>query len=68
MLRCFEVNEQDFKVIYVNAIDEDLIKRKTSFTKFPKIISSTYNGKPIYARYNITIAIITVQRNVLLKM
>jgi hypothetical protein len=23
----FEVNEQDFKVIYVNAIDEDLIKK-----------------------------------------
>jgi hypothetical protein len=47
---------RDFKVIYVNAIDEDLIKEK-SFTKFLKIISSTYNGKPIYARYNITIAI-----------
>jgi hypothetical protein len=55
----FEVNEQGFfKVIYVNAIDEDLIKEaKRVFTKFPKIISSTYNGKPIYARYNITIAI-----------
>jgi hypothetical protein len=31
MLRCFEVNEQDFKVIYVNAIDEDLIKKQNEF-------------------------------------
>jgi hypothetical protein len=36
----FEVNEQDFKVIYVNAIDEDLIK-ENEFYKVPKIISST---------------------------
>jgi hypothetical protein len=47
---------RDFKVIYVNAIDEDLIK-ENEFYKVSKIISSTYNGKPIYARYNITIAI-----------
>jgi hypothetical protein len=51
MLRCFGGKWAGiFKVIYVNAIDEDLIKETKSFTKFPKIISSTYNGKPIYAK------------------
>ena len=47
-----------FKVIYVNAVDQNLIQEaKRVFTKFPKIKPSTYNGKAIYARYNITIAI-----------
>lgn len=55
----FEVDEKGFfKVIYVNAVDENLIQEaKRVFTKFPKIIPSTYNAKPIYARYTITIAV-----------
>ncbi|MFT5252145.1 MAG: hypothetical protein ACI87N_001151 [Flavobacteriales bacterium] len=55
----FEVDEKGFfKVIYVNAVDENLIQEaKRVFTKFSKISPSTYNGKPIYARYNITIAV-----------
>ena len=47
-----------FKVIYVNAVDQNLIQEaKRVFTKFPKIKPATYNGKAIYAQYNITIAI-----------
>jgi hypothetical protein len=55
----FEVDANGvFKVIYVNAIDEELIKEaKRVFTKFPKITASTYNGKPVYSKYNITISI-----------
>ncbi|MEN9909019.1 MAG: hypothetical protein RLZZ540_2168 [Bacteroidota bacterium] len=55
----FEVDANGvFKVIYVNAVDEKLIREtKRVFTKFPKIIPSTYNGKAEYSRYNITIAI-----------
>lgn len=55
----FEVDEKGFfKVIYVNAVDENLIQEaKRVFTKFPKIIPSTYNAKPIYARYTITITV-----------
>ena len=55
----FEVDAQGiFKVIYVNAVDENLIQEaKRVFAKFSKIKPSTYIGKPIYARYNITIAI-----------
>nr|WP_288834825.1 gliding motility protein RemB [uncultured Flavobacterium sp.] len=55
----FEVDATGvFKVIYVNAVDENLIQEtKRVFTKFPKITPSTYNGKAEYSRYNITIAI-----------
>ncbi|MFV5684165.1 gliding motility protein RemB [Flavobacterium sp. GB2R13] len=55
----FEVDANGvFKVIYVNATDEDLIKEtKRVFGIFPKIKPSTYNGKPTYSRYTITIAI-----------
>ena len=55
----FEVDSNGvFKVIYVNAVDEDLIKEtKRVFGKFPKIKPSTYNGKPTYSKYTITIAI-----------
>jgi hypothetical protein len=55
----FEVdNNGAFKVIYVNALDEELIKEtKRVFSKFPKVDPSTYNGKPTYSRYTITIAI-----------
>ncbi|MEZ7505197.1 gliding motility protein RemB [Flavobacterium sp. Arc2] len=55
----FEVNATGiFKVIYVNAIDEELIKEaKRVFAKFPAITPSTYNGKSVYSKYNITISI-----------
>jgi len=55
----FEVDENGiFKVIYVNAVNEELVQEtKRVFAKFPKIEPSTYNGKPSYSKYNITIAI-----------
>lgn len=55
----FEVDSNgNFKVIYANAVDEELIQEaKRVFGKFPKIIPSTYNGRPTYSKYNITIAI-----------
>lgn len=55
----FEVDTKGFfKVIYVNAVDENLIKEaKRVFAKFPKIKPPTYNGKAIYETYNITVAI-----------
>jgi len=55
----FEVDKEGvFKVIYVNAVDDDLIKEaKRVFTKFPKIKPSTYNGNPTFSQYNITISI-----------
>jgi hypothetical protein len=55
----FEVDANGiFKVIYVNAIDEELLKEaKRVFAKFPKITPSTYNGRPVYSKYNITISI-----------
>jgi hypothetical protein len=55
----FEVDEKGgFKVIYVNAVDDGLIREaKRVFAKFPKIKPSTYNGNPTFSQYNITIAI-----------
>ena len=55
----FEVDKNGiFKVIYVNAVDDGLIKEsKRVFAKFPKIKPSTYNGNPTFSQYNITIAI-----------
>ncbi|MDD5151350.1 MAG: gliding motility protein RemB, partial [Flavobacterium sp.] len=55
----FEVDDKGiFKVIYVNAVDENLIQEaKRVFSKFPKIQPSTYNGNPTYSKYNITISI-----------
>ncbi|TDD96531.1 energy transducer TonB [Flavobacterium cellulosilyticum] len=55
----FEVDVNGtFKVIYVNALDEALIQEaKRVFAKLPKIQPSTYNGKPTYTKYNITISI-----------
>jgi hypothetical protein len=55
----FEVDAMGvFKVIYVNAVDENLIvEAKRVFTKLPKISPATYNGRSIYSKYNITIAI-----------
>lgn len=55
----FEVDSNgSFKVIYTDAVDENLIKEtKRVFARFPKIKASTYNGKPTYSKYTITIAI-----------
>lgn len=55
----FEVDQNGvFKVIYVNALDEELIQEaKRVFAKLPKILAATYNGKPTYSKYNITIEI-----------
>lgn len=55
----FEVDANGvFKVIYVNAVDKELIEEaKRVFAKFPKITPSTYNGRPDYSRFNITIEI-----------
>jgi hypothetical protein len=55
----FEVDAKgNFKVIYVNAIEETLIQEtKRVFAKFPKIQPSTYNGKPTYTKFNISISI-----------
>ena len=55
----FEVDRNGvFKVIYVNAVDDALIKEaKRVFAKFPNIKPSTYNGNPTFSQYNITIAI-----------
>ncbi|KAF2329472.1 energy transducer TonB [Flavobacterium daemonense] len=55
----FEVDAEGvFKVIYVNTSNEDLIaEAKRVFGKFPKIKPSTYNGKPTYSKYTISIDI-----------
>ena len=55
----FEVDSNGvFKVIYVDAVDEVLIKEtKRVFGGFPKIQPSTYNGKPTYSKFTITIAL-----------
>ena len=55
----FEVDANgQFKVIYVNAVNEVLSEEaKRVFGKFPKIKPSTYNGKPTYSKYTISIAI-----------
>jgi hypothetical protein len=55
----FEVDKNGvFKVIYVNAVDDALIKEaKRVFTKFPNVKPSTYNGNPTFSQYNITISI-----------
>ncbi len=55
----FEVDGDGvFKVIYVDAIDQELIKETGRvFGKFPKIQPSTYNGNPTYNKFTMTIAI-----------
>jgi hypothetical protein len=55
----FEVDTNgSFKVIYTDAVDENLIKEtKRVFDVLPKIKPSTYNGRPTYTRYTITIGI-----------
>lgn len=55
----FEVDANgEFKVIYVNALNDALLEEaKRVFKKFPKIKPSTYNGKPTYSKYTISIDI-----------
>lgn len=55
----FEVHEKgNFKVIYVDAMDESLVaESKRVFGQMPKISPATYNGQPTYAKYTIKIAI-----------
>jgi hypothetical protein len=55
----FEVNKNGaFKVIYINTVDENLIREtKRVFAKFPNIKAATYNGNPTFSQYNITIEI-----------
>lgn len=55
----FEVDATGaFKVIYVNAENEALSEEaKRVFGQFPKIKPSTYNGKPTYSKYTISIGI-----------
>lgn len=55
----FEVTDKgNFKVIYVDAIEETLVtESKRVFGQMPKISPPTYNGKPTYAKYTIKIAI-----------
>ncbi|RTZ00335.1 gliding motility protein RemB [Flavobacterium sp. RSP49] len=55
----FEVdNTGVFKVIYVDAIDQELIKEtRRVFAELPKIQPSTYNGIPTYNKFTMTIAI-----------
>lgn len=63
----FEVNNEGvFKVIYVDAAHQDLVKEtERVFGKFPKIQPSTYNGKPTYSKYTISIAIPLKSRDVI---
>ncbi|TPG35444.1 energy transducer TonB [Flavobacterium pectinovorum] len=55
----FEVDANgEFKVLYVNAANDELSEEaKRVFGKFPKIKPSTYNGKPTYSKYTISIAV-----------
>ncbi|KAF2511948.1 energy transducer TonB [Flavobacterium foetidum] len=55
----FEVNaEGEFKVIYVSAVHDELSdEAKRVFGSFPKIKPSTYNGRPTYSKYTISIDI-----------
>lgn len=55
----FEVDEIGiFKVIYVNAVGDELMNEtKRVFAKFPKVKPATYNGKPIFSQFTISIAI-----------
>ena len=55
----FEVDATGvFKVIYVNAANDVLSEEaKRVFSQFPQIKPSTYNGKPTYSKYTISIGI-----------
>lgn len=55
----FEVDDKGvFKLIYVSSQEESLrLEVQNTFSKFPKIQPATYNGNPIYSRFNTTIKI-----------
>ncbi len=55
----FEVNEfGNFKVQYVDAINESLVaESKRVFNELPRISPATFNGKPMYSKYSIRVAI-----------
>jgi hypothetical protein len=59
----FEVDKEgSFKVIYVDAIYDELKdESKRVFKMLPKIKPATYNGKPAFVQYNISIAIPLVE-------
>jgi hypothetical protein len=46
-----------FFLIYVNAIDEELINEAKGCLSNSQITASTYNGRAVYSKYNITISI-----------
>lgn len=55
----FEVDKEgEFKVIYVDAIYDELKEEsKRVFDALPKIKPATYNGKPTFVQYSLNIAI-----------
>ncbi len=55
----FEVSKEgEFKVIYVDAISDELkAEAKRVFKTFPKIKPATYNGKKTYKQYSIKVNI-----------
>lgn len=55
----FEVTtEGQFKVLYVDAVSESYSNEaKRVFASMPKVSPATYNGKPTYSKFTISIAI-----------
>ncbi|MDY2586245.1 gliding motility protein RemB [Winogradskyella aquimaris] len=55
----FEVNKEgEFGVVYVDAIYDDLKEEtKRVFDSLPKIKPATYNGKPTFVQYSLSISI-----------
>ncbi|MCB0398801.1 MAG: gliding motility protein RemB, partial [Winogradskyella sp.] len=55
----FEVNKEgEFKVIYVDALYDELKEEaKRVFDSLPKIKPASYNGKPTFVQYSLSIAI-----------
>ncbi|MEO7977307.1 gliding motility protein RemB [Flavobacterium sp.] len=53
----FEVDVKgEFKILYINTANDELSEEtKRVFSKFPVIKPSTYNGKPTYSKYTISI-------------
>lgn len=65
----FEVDTEGvFRVIYVDAMYNELKEEaKRVFAEFPKIKPGTYNGKPTFKQYSITIQIPLVKQQVATK-
>jgi hypothetical protein len=59
VITLFEVDSTGtFKVLYVDAIDQELIEEtKRVFAILPVISPATFNGKPTYAKYTLTFSI-----------